>query len=546
MHLVNLVIWSLIVQLPNLNNQITRRQDDQMTPVLEMRGIRKAFPGVIALDGVDLTLQAGDVHMLLGENGAGKSTLMKILSGAYQKDAGDIRINGEPIEIRNPGDALALGIRVIYQELNLVPHLSVAENICLGQLPTRGRITGIVDWRALHDITSQRLADLGLALDPRTRISRLSLAQRQMVEIAKALASPACAKASPGQPAFAKASAHQGAQILVMDEPTSALTSREVAQLFGLIERLAARGVAVVYITHRLDEVFRIGHRITVLRDGRHVTTRAIAEVTVPELVRLMANRDLTEHFPKVRVTRGPELLRVERVSRRDTLSDVSVSLHAGEVVGLAGLLGAGRTELARVMFGADRPDEGRVLIDGRAVRFRGPADAIACGIGLLPEDRKAQGLVAGLTVPRNIALPHGRRLARLGVLRRGSEAAMAGPIVSELRVKATATQPVRLLSGGNQQKVVLAKWLAGDVRIFIFDEPTRGIDVGAKVEIYSLMNRLTARGAGILMISSELPELLGMSDRILVMHHGRIQAELSASDATEERVLSAALGLAS
>jgi ribose transport system ATP-binding protein len=494
--------------------------------VLEMRAIRKAFPGVVALDGVDLTLDAGDVHMLLGENGAGKSTLMKILSGAYQKDAGEIRIKGEPIEIRSPADALAHGIRVIYQELNLVPHLSVAENIFLGRLPTRFRMTGVVDWRALNAVTAERLADLGLVLDPRTLVSRLSLAQRQMVEIAKALS--------------------KDASILVMDEPTSALTSREVVQLFALIERLAARGVAIVYITHRLDEVFRIGHRITVLRDGRHVTTRAIGEVTVPELVRLMANRDLTEHFPKIRTPRGAELLRVEHVGRRGTLSDVSFSLHAGEVVGIAGLLGAGRTELARVIFGADRHDEGSVLVDGRAVRFRGPADAIARGIGLLPEDRKAQGLVAGLTVPRNIGLPHGRRLARFGVVGRRSETAMAQPIVEELRIKATAVQPVRLLSGGNQQKVVLGKWLAGDVRIFIFDEPTRGIDVGAKVEIYHLMNRLTARGAGIIMISSELPELLGMSDRILVMHHGRIQAELAAADATEERVLSAALGLAS
>jgi ribose transport system ATP-binding protein len=304
--------------------------------------------------------------------------------------------------------------------------------------------------------------------------------------------------------------------------------------------------VAIVYITHRLDEVFRIGHRITVLRDGRHVTTRAIGEVTVPELVQLMANRDLTEHFPKVRTPRGVELLRVEHVGRRGTLSDVSFALHAGEVVGIAGLLGAGRTELARVIFGADRHDQGAVFVDGRAVRFRGPADAIACGIGLLPEDRKAQGLVAGLTVPRNIGLPHGSRLARFGVLRGGSETSLAKPIVEELRVKATTTQAVRLLSGGNQQKVVLGKWLAGAVRIFIFDEPTRGIDVGAKVEIYNLMNRLTARGAGIIMISSELPELLGMSDRILVMHRGRLQAEIAAADATEERVLSAALGLAS
>ena len=524
------------------------------TPVLEMRGIRKVFPGVVALDGVDLTLEAGDVHMLLGENGAGKSTLMKILGGAYKKDAGEIRINGQAVEIDGPRAARDLGIRVIYQELNLVPHLSVAENIFLGELPTyscrrvqedppygrrpefsatrrpglfRPGFPGLVDWRTLADRTSALLTDLGMTLDPRAPVGRLGLAQRQMVEIAKALASP-------------------GTSILVMDEPTSALTSREVTQLFALIERLTSRGVSIVYITHRLDEVFRIGRRITVMRDGKHVTTRPATQVTVPELVRLMANRDLSEHFPKVRVERGAELLRVEKLNVTGVLSDISFSLHAGEVLGIAGLLGAGRTELARVLAGADRFDNGRLLVDGQEMRFRHPADAIARGIGLLPEDRKAQGLVPGLTVARNIALPHGRRLAPLGVLSRRCEADMAAPISAELRVKATPTQAVRLLSGGNQQKVVLGKWLAGAGRVFIFDEPTRGVDVGAKVEIYNLMNRLTARGAGIIMISSELPELLGMSDRVLVMHHGRIQAELSREEATEERVLSAALGLAS
>jgi len=504
-------------------------------PVLEMRGIRKTFPGVVALDGVDLTLHRGDVHMLLGENGAGKSTLMKILSGAYRKDAGDILIDGEPVEIAEPRDALSRGIRVIYQELTLVPHLSIAENIFLGAMPTRA--PGIVDWRRLDAETSRLLTDLGLDLDPRTRVARLGLAHRQMVEIAKALA-----------PAFAKtpAGTSRDAAVLVMDEPTSSLTSREVTQLFALIERLASRGVAIVYITHRLDEVFRIGHRITVLRDGRHVTTRSIDEVSVDELVRLMANRDLTDHFPKVAAPRGAELLRVEHLSRRGVLSDVSFTVHAGEVVGIAGLLGAGRTELARAISGADRVDAGQVFVEGQQVRFTSPGDAIARGIGLLPEDRKAQGLVAGLTTARNIALPHGRRLSRLGVLPRGCEIEMARPIVEELRVKATPTQIVRLLSGGNQQKVVLGKWLAGHVRIFIFDEPTRGIDVGSKIEIYNLMNRLTARGAGIIMISSELPELLGMSDRILVMHRGRIQAEIDRASATEERVLSAALGLAS
>ena len=499
-------------------------------PVLEMRGIRKEFPGVVALDGVDLTLEAGAVHMLLGENGAGKSTLMKILSGAYRKDAGEIRVNGQPVDIRSPRDALALGIRVIYQELNLVPQLSVGENIFLGAAPVLWG--GIVDWRALFDRTSALLNDLGMALDPRIAVSRLGLAQRQMVEIAKALSTSA------------KASVDKPASVLVMDEPTSSLTSPEVAQLFALIDRLAARGVAIVYITHRLDEVFRIGHRITVMRDGRLVSTKPIQEVTVPELVRMMANRDLTDHFPKVRAPRGEELLRLEQVSH-GPLAGISLSLHAGEVLGIAGLLGAGRTELARVIAGADPCTEGRLVVRGREVRFRVPADAIAHGIGLLPEDRKAQGLVPGLTVARNIALPHGRRLARLGILPRHCETALSRPIAEELRVKATPTQAVRLLSGGNQQKVVLGKWLAGDVRIFIFDEPTRGVDVGAKVEIYHLMNRLTASGAGIIMISSELPELLGMSDRILVMHRGRLQTEIAAADATEERVLSAALGLA-
>jgi ribose transport system ATP-binding protein len=487
-----------------------------------MRGIRKTFPGVVALAGVDLTLRGGEVHMLLGENGAGKSTLMKILSGAYRKDGGDIRIRGQAVEIAGPRHALELGIRVIYQELNLVPQLSVAENIFLGAAPTI--VPGVIDRKKLSALTTALLADLGMNLDADTPLSRLSLAQRQMVEIAKAL--------------------REHASILVMDEPTSALTSREVDQLFVLIERLVARGVALVYITHRLDEVYRIGHRVTVLRDGANVATSLLSDVTVAELVRQMANRDLSEHFPRRRAAPGADLLKVESVGRRGVLRDISFTLRAGEVVGIAGLLGAGRSELARVLAGADRADSGRIVCNGETVTFRSPADAIDKGIGLLPEDRKAEGLVAGLTVARNIALPHGRRLAKAGFLPAKCEEQLAGPVVSDLRVKATPTQEVRLLSGGNQQKVVLGKWLAGAARIFIFDEPTRGVDVGAKVEIYQLMNRLTESGAGIIMISSELPELLGMSDRILVMRAGTIQAEFDAADATQERVLSAALGL--
>ena len=492
-----------------------------MSPVLEMRGIRKAFPGVVALDGVDLTLNAGEVHMLLGENGAGKSTLMKILSGAYRKDSGEIHVQGQPVEIGSPRHALQLGIRVIYQELNLVPHLSVAENVFLGAAPTR---FGFIDWRQLSESTARLLADLGMNIDADTPLYRLSLAQRQMVEIAKAL--------------------REQASILVMDEPTSALTTREVDQLFALIARLVTRGVAVVYITHRLDEVYRIGRRVTVLRDGKHIATKLLSEVTVDELVRLMANRDLKEHFPKRRVTPGNELLKVEGLGRKGALHDISFSLRAGEVVGIAGLLGAGRTELARVLAGADRSDSGRIFCDGEAVTFHTPADAIRKGIGLLPEERKAQGLVAALTVARNMSLPHGRKLAHAGFLPSQCEERLAAPVVNDLRVKATPTQAVTLLSGGNQQKVVLGKWLAGDARVFIFDEPTRGVDVGSKVEIYNLMNRLTESGAGIIMISSELPELLGMSDRILVMRGGRIQDEFDATVATQEKLLSAALGL--
>ena len=492
-----------------------------MSVVLEMTGIRKAFPGVVALDGVDLTLHAGEVHMLLGENGAGKSTLMKILSGAYRKDSGDIRINGQAVDIQSPRDALARGIRVIYQELNLVPQLSVAENIFLGEAPTRA---GFIDWRALTESTTRLLTELGLNLDASTPLHRLSLAQRQLVEIAKAL--------------------RRDASILVMDEPTSALTSREVDQLFSLIATLVQRGVAVVYITHRLDEVYRIGKRVTVLRDGRHVATSILSDVTVDALVRMMANRDLTEHYPKRRVEPGAELLRVEGLGRTGALHDITFSVRAGEVVGIAGLLGAGRSELARVLAGADRSHSGRIVCRAAEVRFRGPADAIQKGIGLLPEDRKAEGLVAGLTVARNIALPHGRKLARGGFLPGGCETALAEPVVKDLRVKATPFQEVRLLSGGNQQKVVLGKWLAGDARIFIFDEPTRGVDVGGKIEIYHLMNTLTAKGAGIIMISSELPELLGMSDRILVMKGGRITATFDRATATQERVVAAAFGV--
>jgi ribose transport system ATP-binding protein len=489
-----------------------------------MRGIRKSFPGVVALDGVSLDVRAGEVHVLLGENGAGKSTLMKILSGALGKDAGEVLLGGEPVHITGPRDAHQRGIRIIYQELNLVPHLSVAENIALGREP--GRL-GLVDRRAQDREARERLARLGVEIDPRTPVAELGVARQQMVEVAKAL---------EGEP-----------RLIVMDEPTSALTATEIHELFATIERLTARGVAVVYISHRMEEVTRVGHRVTVLRDGRHVATRAISEVTVPELVKLMAGREVTEHFPRRRTPAGGEILRAEGLSRDGVLHDVGFTLRRGEILGVAGLMGAGRTELARVLAGADRPHAGRIYLHGRLVSPRGPKDAIRQGLALLPEDRKAQGLVLGLAVRANVALPSTPRLTRLGVVDAAAETALAQRQVDDLRIRTPGLeQRVVNLSGGNQQKVVLGKWLAADVDVLLMDEPTRGIDVAAKVEIYELMNRLTEEGKAILMISSELPEVLGMSDRILVLSRGRLAAEMPAEGATQEQVLAAALGQAS
>jgi ribose transport system ATP-binding protein len=490
-----------------------------------MLGIRKAFPGVVALDGVDLDVRRGEVHVLLGENGAGKSTLMKVLSGALPMDAGEVRIDGRRVEIRGPRHAQELGVRTIYQEFNLVPQLSAAANILLGCEPTLG--FGVVDRRLQAEEAGRLLAALGVAIDPETPVRLLGVAQQQMVEVAKALSGEA--------------------RVLVMDEPTSALTESETKHLFEAIERLTSRGVAVVYISHRLEEVKRVGHRVTVLRDGRRVATAEAAALSTVEMVRLMANRELTEHYPRRRPAPGPEVLRVEGLCRGRHVRDVSFSLRRGEVLGVAGLLGAGRTEMARALMGADPPDSGRVLLAGRELRPRSPSVAIRAGLGLLPEDRKTQGLVLALSVRANVALASLRRLSTLGIVDAGAETALARRYVDDLRVRTPGLeQAVAFLSGGNQQKVVLGKWLAAEVDVLIMDEPTRGIDVAAKVEIYELMNRLTEQGKAILMISSELPEVLGMSDRILVLHRGRVAASLDARDATQEAVLAAALGHAS
>jgi ribose transport system ATP-binding protein len=498
--------------------------DESAPLLLQMRGIRKAFPGVLALDDVSFELRRGEVHALLGENGAGKSTLMRILSGAAPRDAGEVLLDGRPAAIESPREAQARGISTIYQEFNLVPQLSAAQNIYLGREPTRG--AGVIDRRRMVSGARSLLDSLGTRIDPTLAVRSLGVAEQQMVEIAKALS--------------------LRARILIMDEPTAALTASEIDQLFAAIRRFTAEGGAVIYISHRLEELARVGHRATVLRDGRYIGTRTLP-APVPELVRMMANRDISEHYPAKTRRRGAEILRVERVTRGDRLRDVSLTLHRGEVVGIAGLLGAGRTELARVIAGADVPDAGRILIDGAPVRVRNPRDAIRAGIGLVPEDRKQQGLVLSQTVASNLSLPQLPRLGRAGIVSRTRERNLAERWTRELRIKTpTIDTRVLTLSGGNQQKVVLGKWLAAGADVLIVDEPTRGIDVGAKMEIYVLLDRLAAGGAGILMISSDLPEIMGMSDRIVVMHHGAVQAVFEAEDATQESVLHAALGLAS
>ncbi len=489
-----------------------------------MRRICKSYPGVQALRDATLELRAGEVHVLLGENGAGKSTLMKVLSGAVSRDAGEILLDGQAVDIPDPAAARQLGISTIYQELSLVPHLTVAENIFLGKAPTHW--PGIVDWTTMRRSAARTLESLGVSIDPDATVGRLRLAQQQMVEIARALT--------------------DAARILIMDEPTSALSEREIGQLFATIARLTANRVAVVYISHRMEEVFRIGQRVTVLRDGCHIATRDIDEVSVPELVRLMANREVSDHYPRRERARGEELLRVEGLDGGG-LRNVSLVLHRGEVLGVAGLIGAGRTRLARAIIGADPVDRSRIAIRGRTVRIDSPAAAARQRIGFLPEDRKQHGLVLGLSVERNVALSHLEALSRFGMMDRRAERREAEDAIAKLSIRTPdASQRVLNLSGGNQQKVVLAKWLAAQAEILIFDEPTRGIDVAARHDIYVLINAVVAAGAGVLMISSDLPEVIGMSDRVLVMRGGAIAAEFSAESVTDAAVLHAALGVAS
>ena len=492
--------------------------------ILKMSGITKRFPGVVALNNASLDVNEGEVHILVGENGAGKSTLMKILTGAYSLEEGDIEIAGEKFTRITPRAAQENGISMIYQELNLVQEMSVAENIFLGREQKSKAIPAKIDWKRLYGETETILKDLGLSIDPTARVSSLGIAEQQMVEVAKALS--------------------KNARIIIMDEPTAVLTEKEIDKLFSIIKKIKQEGVAIIYISHRMEEFERIGDRITVMRDGMTIKTLGIDECTIPDLIKLMVGRDLTEKFPSVEKSIGSERLRVEGLCREGVLKNISFSVNSGEILGIAGLMGCGRTEMANAIFGVDKISAGKIFIDGKPVKITSPRKAIASGIGFVTEDRKKQGLVLTMSVAHNITLVDLNNFVKFGKIALGKEREIADQYIKDLVIKTPGQhQKVLNLSGGNQQKVVLAKWMLSKAKIFIFDEPTRGIDVGAKVEVYNLMNALVKEGAAIIMISSDLPEVIGMSDRVAVMCRGEITGELTKEEVSQEKILYLAAG---
>jgi ribose transport system ATP-binding protein len=484
-----------------------------------MEGIEKTFPGVHALSQCKFELCPGEVHALVGENGAGKSTLMKVLAGVYAKDAGRILYRGREVEIPNPRVAQHLGISMIHQELNLMPHLTVAQNIFIGREPRRGRF--FLDEKAIEEQTRELLAMLHLKFDPRTKVADLTVAKQQMVEIAKALSF--------------------NSDVLIMDEPTAALTETEIDDLFSIIRQLRDKGVGVVHISHRLEELKQISDRVTVMRDGRYIDTVRTQAVTLDRIINMMVGRTIYEASPEVPETPSQEVvLEVKNLRRGNAIKDVSFNLKKGEILGFAGLVGAGRTEVARAIFGADPIDAGEIYTLGKKAYVKSPNDSVKCGIGYLSEDRKRYGLTLGMDVESNIALAAFKKfLGFLGWVNQAATRATAQHFVDMLQIRTPSLQQkVKNLSGGNQQKLVIGKWLTADTNILIFDEPTRGIDVGAKSEIYRLLNDLAQQGKSIIMISSELPEILRMSHRIVVMCEGRITGELTSAEATQEKIM--------
>ena len=485
--------------------------------VVEMRQITKVFPGVVALDQVDFDCSPGEVHALVGENGAGKSTLVKILSGVYEPDSGEILLNGKQVRIPSPYAAQQLGISIIYQELNLLPDLNVAENVFLGREPRHS--LGFLDTRSLEKQAQNVLHRLGVDINPRTPLRRLTVAQQQMVEIAKALS--------------------LNAQIVIMDEPSATLGGQDLERLFEVIIALKKQGVTVIYISHRLAEVFQVADRVTVFKDGKVVHTSPVPEIDRPTLVRMMIGRAFSETFPPRGGPPGEEVLSIQNLTSGSALQEITMNVRRGEIVSLAGLTGSGRTELARAIFGARRIDQGEIRISGKPVKMKSPRDALKNNIGFLTEDRNEEGLVLGLSVKHNAALPSLKQRQRWGILNLSAEEKVVKEKVDELSIRTPGLgQGVEFLSGGNRQKVVLAKWLITNPELLIFDEPTRGIDVGAKNEIWHLMRELARQGKAILMISSELPEVIGMSDRIVVIHRGRVVGEIAGVQATEEQVM--------
>ena len=492
-------------------------------PLLVLDSAAKSFGAVKALIDGSVTLLPGEAHALLGENGAGNSTLVKILAGVHRPDSGTLTVDGEVVEFSGPADAKSAGVAIIYQEPTLFPDLSVAENIFMGRQPVgRGRS---IDRRAMNADARAIFARLGVVLDPARPARGLSVADQQIVEIAKALS--------------------LDAKVLVMDEPTAALTNVEVQRLFEVMRTLRASGAAVLFISHRLEEVFASCQRVTIMRDGRFVRTAPIEDLTIDDIIRSMVGRDLDSLFPKTPTTPGDVVLEVQDLSREGNFSDISFTVRRGEIVALAGLVGAGRSEVARAVFGIDPITSGTVRVLGKVLPHGSPQAAMRAGIALVPEDRRQQGLVMDLGIDQNMALASLGRLRRHGLIRRSAEQKLAGTWAQRLQLKfGRMKNPVSTLSGGNQQKVVLGKWLAREPALLIIDEPTRGIDVGTKAEVHRLIDQLCADGTAVLMISSELPEVLGMADRVLVLHEGRMTAELSRSEATEDAVMRAASGI--
>ena len=490
--------------------------------ILEMKRITKRFGSVIALDGVNLELAKGEAHALVGENGAGKSTLMKVLAGVHQPDSGEVILNGKSVDISSPAESQMLGIAIIHQELNLIPYLSVAENVFLGREPKN---LGFVDYKKMKKDTKALLDQFGIELSPRSLVKDLSIGERQIVEILKALS--------------------LNPEILIMDEPTAVLTDKETEKLFELIDLLKQRNVSVIYISHRLPELKRVCERLTVLRDGKWIKTDVLDHFSEHDIANLMVGRELEDMYPPLPTKFGNEILRVEGLTQNPNFQDVSFTLKEGEIVGFAGLIGAGRSELATAIFGGDPADEGIVSLKGQQVNYKNPIQAVKGGFGFATEDRKQTGLILDMSIAQNITLPNLRKYQRVGFVNRKLEKADIQEQVKNLNIKLhSVNQPVKNLSGGNQQKVVLAKWLVANTEIFLFDEPTRGIDVGAKREIYHLISNLAKEGKGVIVISSELPELLGICNRILVMHNGRISGEFNHEEATEQQLMKKATGL--